>query len=209
MSTMSAAGQSGLQNESTGKGGHVHGCPAAQHAWNALYRSGHWHTLDSAEQSAPYLAISELYQRHVGDGTVLDVGCGSGTLYQYLTEHAGIQNHCYTGVDIADEAVRCAAARFPEARIGQRDYGSESVGSRFDCIIFNESLQYFDDPEAVLEKCTSNNMHACSVLIVAMAGPQHGPLWNLLQRHYRLVDEQEVMGDDGSAWNVRVFKVNC
>jgi hypothetical protein len=209
MSTTPTAGQSGPQSESTGNGSHLHGCLAAQQSWSAQYRAGLWDDLDSAEQSAPYLTICELYQRHVGDGALLDIGCGSGMLYRYLTEHAGLQSACYTGVDVADDAVRCATASFPGVRISRRNYHSEAVGSRFDCVIFNESLQCFDDPEAVLDKCTRDNLHPCSVLIVAMSGWEHGALWQLLEHRYQLLDEQEARGDDGRTWTVRVYKVPC
>ena len=209
MSTTSTAGQSGPQSESTGNGSHPHGCPAAQQSWNAQYRSGLWDDLDSAERSALYLTICELYQRHVGDGALLDIGCGSGMLYQYLTEHASLHSACYTGVDVADDAIRCATASFPGVRISRRDYDSESVGSRFDCVIFNDSLQCFDNPRAILEKCTRDNLHPCSVLIVAMSGWEHAALWELLEHRCQLLDQRDGYGDDGGAWTVRVYKVPC
>lgn len=209
MSTTSAAGQRGPQSESTGNGNRTHGCPAAQQPWAASYRPGQWDDLDSAEQPAPYLTICELYQRHVGDGALLDIGCGGGMLYRYLTEHAGLRSECYTGVDVANDAVRCATASFPGVRISQRDYDRESVGSRFDCVIFNESLQCFDDPAAILDKCARDNLHPCSVLIVAMSGWEHAALWHLLDRRYLLLDEQDARGDDGRAWTVRVYKAAC
>src|SRR6476620_2083166 len=106
MSTMSTAGQLGLRRESTGNGSGATGCPVAQQVWDAQYRAGEWDSPDSAEQAALYLAICELYQRHSGDGTVLDICCGSGNLYHYLTEHAGMQTSCYTGIDVAEDAVR-------------------------------------------------------------------------------------------------------
>lgn len=209
MSTVSAAGHSSLLHESTGSGNCVKGCPVAQQLWDVHYQSGHWDILESVDHAAPYLTICELYQRHVGDGTVLDIGCGSGNLYHYLSEHAGLLDACYTGVDVAIDAVRRATARFPGVRIGRRDYGAESVGSCFDCVIFNESLQYFRDPAAILDKCMVNNMHACSVLIVAMSGSGNDILWDLLQRRCRLVDEREVVCEDGRPWTIRVFKDEC
>jgi len=208
MSTMSTAGQSGTRNESTGNGSGIKGCPVAQHLWDAQYRSGQWDHPDCADQAALYLAICEMYQRYSGDGTVLDIGCGSGNLYRYLTEHAGMQTSCYTGIDIAEEAVRRAAAQFPEAGFGKRDYGTESVGSRFDCVIFNESLQCFEDPVSILQKCMDRNMHACSLLIVAMSGDQNDVLWRALEQRFGMVDEQ-LAESGGNLWKIWALKPDC
>ena len=103
--------------------------------------------------------------------------------------------------------MRLAAARFPEAGFGRRDYGRESVASRFDCVIFNDSLHCFDDPAAILDKCVDRNMHACSVLIVALAAGQHDAVWRRLSERYRVVDEQTVRDGNGSAWVVQAMKL--
>lgn len=209
MSTTSAAGYPGPQSESTGNGSQPHGCPVAQRLWHAPHRSGQWDDPDRAEQSAPYMTICELYQRYVGEGAVLDIGCGDGALYQYLTEHAGLDSDDYTGVDVADDAVRRAAASFPGVKVSRRDYDSEAVGSRFDCVVFNASLHCFDDPAAILDKCSRDNLHPCSILIVAMSGWAHSPLWHLLESRYRLLDEQMAHADDGPTWTVRAYKAPC
>jgi 2-polyprenyl-6-hydroxyphenyl methylase/3-demethylubiquinone-9 3-methyltransferase len=206
---MPTAGQSGPGRESAGNGGSVRSRPVAQQVWDAHYRSGQRDYPDSAGQAALHLAICELYQRYSGDGTVLDIGCGNGNLYRYLTEHAGMDTSCYTGIDVAEEAVRQAAAQFPEAGFGQRDYGTESVGSRFDCVIFNESLQCFEDPIAILEKCMDRNMHACSLLIVAMSGDQNESLWGALEERFGMVDEHLAQDHDGSPWKIRALKPDC
>ncbi|SMP74558.1 Methyltransferase domain-containing protein [Noviherbaspirillum suwonense] len=207
MSMTSIAGQSGLRRESTGSGGTLSDCQVAQGPAHSPPGFGADDNFDDADHAAHYLAICELLQRHAGDGSVLDIGCGDGRLYHYLTEHAGMPASCYTGIDICGDAVRLAAARFPEARIGRRDYGAESVASQFDCVIFNDSLHCFADPAMVLDKCIDRNMHACSVLIVAMPEGMHEPVWELLAQRYRLVDERKVRDACGSAWAVQTFKL--
>jgi trans-aconitate methyltransferase len=207
MRMTSTAGRSGLRRESTGNGSMLNDCQVAHALQHAAAKPGQVENIEDADQAAYYLTICELVQRHVGAGTVLEVGCGGGRLYHYLTEYAGMPAACYTGIDRCGDAVRRAAARFPEAGFGRRDYGSESVGSRFDCIIFNDSLHCFDDPAAILDKCVDRNMHACSVLIVAMAAGRHDATLQLLARRYRVVDEQAVRAGDGSAWLVRTMRL--
>jgi 2-polyprenyl-3-methyl-5-hydroxy-6-metoxy-1,4-benzoquinol methylase len=207
MRMTSTAGQSGLRRESTGNGSMMNDCQVTHALRHALTESGQFENVEDADHAAHYLTICELVQRHVGEGTVLDVGCGGGSLYHYLTEYAGMPAACYTGIDISMDAVRLAAARFPEAGFGQRDYGRESVGSHFDCVIFNDSLVCFDDPAAILDKCVDRNMHACSVFVVAMPEGKHEPVWRLLAQRYRVVDEQIARDDDGSIWKVQALKL--
>lgn len=200
MTTVSTAGQQGQRDGAPSNGGH--NAPLPEEA-----RSLDWDYAQSAGQAGLYMAICELYQRHAGEGSVLDIGCGCGHLYHYLTEHARMPSHGYTGIDSAADAVRRAASRFPEAGFGQRDYWRESVGSRFDCVIFNDALQCFADPAAVLAKCTDRNMHACSLLIVAMAEGGHDAVWHALGKRYIPVDEKTVKNAEGKVWKVRALKL--
>ena len=207
MRMTSTAGQYGMRRESTGSGSMMNDCQLTHAVRQAPTGSGELEDRgEDAACAAHFLTICELVQRHVGDGTVLDIGCGSGRLYHYLTEHAGMPAGCYTGVDSSGDAVRLAAARFPDAGFGRRDYGRESVASRFDCVIFNDSLYCFEDPAAILDKCMDRNMHACSVLIVALPAGRYEAVWQLLGLRYRILDERMVEDADGSAWVVRAMK---
>lgn len=209
MRMMSTAGQSGPRRESIGDGSMMNDCQAAQTVRHAPAETGQDENREDADHPAHYLAICELVQRHVGEGTVLDVGCGSGRLYHYLTEHAGMPAGWYTGIDCCCNAVRQAAARFPEAGFGRRDYGRESVGSHFDCVIFNDSLHCFDDPAATLDKCAERNMHACSVLIVCIPKGQHDVLRRMLAQRCHVLDMQTVEDDDGWAWTLQTLKLKA
>jgi 2-polyprenyl-3-methyl-5-hydroxy-6-metoxy-1,4-benzoquinol methylase len=207
MRMTSTAGQSGLRRESTGSGSMMNDAQVADALLHAPTESGQVENVEDADHAAHYLTICELVQRHVGEGTVLDIGCGFGRLYHYLTEHACMPAVCYTGIDVCQNAVRLAAARFPGAGFGRRDYGRDSVGSQFDCVIFNDSLHCFDDPAAVLDKCVERNMHACSVLIVAMPEGRDDGLCRLLAQRFRAVDERTVRDGDGSAWTLQTLKL--
>jgi 2-polyprenyl-3-methyl-5-hydroxy-6-metoxy-1,4-benzoquinol methylase len=207
MRMTSTAGQSGLRRRSTGNGGMMNDCQVGHALRHAPTGAGQVENREDADHAGHYLAICELVQRHAGEGTVLDVGCGDGRLYHYLTEHAGLPATGYTGIDICGDAVRMAAAHFPEAGFGRRDYGRESVGSHFDCVIFNDSLHCFEDPAAILDKCIDRNMHACSVLIVAMPEGSHHAVRRLLAQRYDVVDEQTVREGDGSTWILQALKL--
>ena len=76
--------------------------------------------------------------------TVLDIGCGLGTFYEFL-ESRGLSTD-YTGVDILAEMISMAKARHKNARFSCMDIFEESTGfdKRFNVVfasgIFNLNL---------------------------------------------------------------------
>lgn len=64
------------------------------------------------------------------DRSVLDVGCGFGDLYGYLTRR-GIKVD-YTGVDINPEFIDIARAAYPDARFLAADFEEDDIGDSFD-----------------------------------------------------------------------------
>ena len=174
--------------------------------WEAQYRAGAWKYLDSEAEAGHYLAICELYQRYLPRGSILDIGCGSGTLYRYLAERTGLPPSRYTGIDLAQEAVRQAAGRFPDARFAQCDYSVDAPELRADCVIFNEILYYFDEPLAILNKSLRQNLASGGLLIVSMYGEHHAPLWQAIAGGAALMDERVLENSQQQRWTVRAFK---
>lgn len=76
--------------------------------------------------------------------SLLDVGCGLGNLYSYLSERD--INALYSGVDLLEEMVICAKEKYPEAEFFCDDVfeGKFSESNKYDVIyssgIFNLNL---------------------------------------------------------------------
>ncbi len=82
----------------------------------------------------------------VGDITgsrILDFGCGKGDFYQFLV-NKGIQVE-YTGIDINENLIALASAKYPHTAFRTLDITTEEIGEDFDyifcCGVFNLRFQ--------------------------------------------------------------------
>ena len=79
---------------------------------------------------------------------VLDVACGTGVLFpDYLKR--GVAS--VTGIDIAPEMVKIAAAKFPEVTVLCGDVENTQFDRQFDCIMVYNAFPHFPDPEKLIE----------------------------------------------------------
>jgi SAM-dependent methyltransferase len=96
-----------------------------------------------------------LADHDLGGMTVLDVGCGLGSLYAHLGRR-GI-DAAYTGFDIAPEMVRLCRARYPRARFLAGDFLTYEPESRFDYVLaFGIHNIRMPAARAILERTTSH-----------------------------------------------------
>jgi 2-polyprenyl-3-methyl-5-hydroxy-6-metoxy-1,4-benzoquinol methylase len=184
----------------------IRGSPIAREVWERQYRSGGWDYLTGDDEAGHYQAIAEFYERHLRDGSLLDIGCGTGILVAYLQWHAGMEPSRYTGIDLAQDAVDQAQSSCPGGRFSRLDYSTDAVPGRFDGVIFNETLYCFDDPVAMVDKSITENMHADSLLIVSMYGDHHEPIWDAIATRCDTVDEQAVENARGVCWKIQVLR---
>jgi SAM-dependent methyltransferase len=83
-------------------------------------------------QQARYSAVSGIGSF---DGkSVLDVGCGFGDFYGFLTQK-GAQLKNYLGVDINPDMVAIANRRFPNASFEVKDILEDPIEARFDFVV--------------------------------------------------------------------------
>lgn len=110
-------------------------------AWERQYSTGKWDYLDSSPIERSRSAIIGMYCRHFfPEGIILDIGCGLGTVIDFLNN---IQQEKYTGIDISQEALKKAAMK--KATFINIDFNEFNSKEKFDIIIFNEVLNYLDE----------------------------------------------------------------
>lgn len=88
--------------------------------------------------------------------SVLDLGCGSGELLEYLVENKDVKG---SGIEISEEAIYKCVERGLSVSHGDIDSGlTEYPDKLFDYVIFNQTMQQVYKPkEAILEALRVGN----------------------------------------------------
>ena len=90
-------------------------------------------------------------------GAVLDVGCGDGSTLPFL-RGAGADDARYCGLDLSGRMIAAARAAHPAATIEQAGFFGAALAApprRYDCVLFNGSLQFFGDQQAALARAAA------------------------------------------------------
>ena len=109
--------------------------------WNAEFLGGRWDCLDTTLGDCVYPFV----EKYASNGSVLDLGCGSGST---ANELAITSYRDYTGVDISDVAIDKAIRRTErngragKSRFFQGDFFSFIPTVRYSVILFRDSIYY-------------------------------------------------------------------
>jgi 2-polyprenyl-3-methyl-5-hydroxy-6-metoxy-1,4-benzoquinol methylase len=109
--------------------------------WDKEYRDNKWHFADNTMGDCVYPHL----EKHARNGSILDMGCGSGNTATELAESA---YHSYVGVDISEAALAKAIKRTKES--GRQDKNSFACSDflayqpagQFDVVLFRESMYH-------------------------------------------------------------------
>jgi SAM-dependent methyltransferase len=147
--------------------------------WNSEFSRGRWACLDST----PGDCIYSVLEKYAGNGSILDLGCGSGSTGNEL---APTYAH-YTGVDISDVALETARKRSADNRRGEKNrYVHSDIvdyvpAQSFDVILFRDSIYYVERGriKSMLDRY-ARYLNPDGVFIVRLAG--------VLEQSRRLLD---------------------
>jgi len=108
--------------------------------WDKEFTRGKWNFADDTSGDVVYQHL----EKYVGDGSVLDLGCGQGST---AVELASPYRH-YVGVDISEVALKrarnktAAVGRTSRASFACADFLAYSPHQKFDVILFRESMYH-------------------------------------------------------------------
>lgn len=171
--------------------------------WDAEYRARKWDYLEGLSELARYSVIAGYIRFLDRCESVLEVGCGTGLLHERL---AGARPLTYTGVDLSAAAIeRASRLAGPSTRFVAADGRSFSDGRRYDVIVFNEALYYFDDCIAVLDHYERSLNDGGFFIVSMVVGDVSEAHWRRIDGRCRTIDAVQLRNGRGITWNCRLL----
>lgn len=87
----------------------------------------------------------------IGCKRILDVGCSEGNFGKYLMDRNGAE---VWGAELSDTAAAAASQKLH--KVFQGDFQTilpQLPGAYFDCLVFNDVLEHFTNPEMIVKQC--------------------------------------------------------
>ncbi|WP_197506902.1 class I SAM-dependent methyltransferase [Mycobacterium sp. E136] len=170
-------------------------------AWDRQYSDGHWDYLSDLAEMPRYAIIAGFTRYLQPVKSILDVGCGSGHLVDWLYRD-GVQR--YVGIDLSRVAVEKASRVNSEAQFEVAEARTYIPDQRFDVIIFNEVLYYSSEPGAVLDHYERFLNRSGAFIISTFRNPGGVKMWRQCRPRVELVHEVRCRGANGLEWDIRL-----
>lgn len=178
--------------------------PVSQEVLDQEYVSGRWDYLQGIDELARHGVVAAYCNHFAPRGSILEIGCGEGRLQRMLRPY---DYSAYVGVDLSVEAIRKASKHSDDkTRFVVADGAEFATDDRFDLVVFNESLDYFDSPARTIRKHGAR-LTARGVLIVsAFVKTQNLKILARIEEGHDVEDETIVFNRQGTWWVVKVMR---
>jgi len=178
--------------------------PASKAVWEEQYREGGWEFMRGLDELARYSVIAGYLDHLHPGGSVLDVGSGEGILLDHLLHHP--QPSRYLGIDLSEEAVRQGAHRTSEhASLLAANAEEYRPTDRWDAIVFNECVYYFEDPVGTVLAYRDGLAEGGTLIVSTFRSRRADIIAKRLIERLPLIEEVAVTNRKGT-WVVRLFK---
>lgn len=177
--------------------------PVSRERWEEQYRGGVWELMRSLDELARYSVIAGyVHQLHPG-GSVLDVGSGEGLLLDHLRPFGFSR---YLGIDLSEEAVRQGEHRSDAAAsLLAADAETYRPEGKWDAIVFNECVYYFEDPVGTVLRYRDALAAGGTLIVSTFRSRRADVIAKRLIERLPLVEEVAVTNRKGT-WVIRLFR---
>ncbi|WP_028596292.1 class I SAM-dependent methyltransferase [Paenibacillus assamensis] len=135
-----------------------------QEVWDQEYKNKTWDYLADITEFSRYSIVYGYIRRYLGTNGILDMGCGTGILYDTLLDN---EKEGFTGVDLSTEAIKLASQKAPANTFQVGNIMDYTPQKQYDIIVFNESLHYVTNTPKVLLSY-SNHLTSNGVIISSL-----------------------------------------
>jgi len=177
--------------------------------WEKEFAGGGWEGLDSAPSERARHALIGMYLNHFcPEGKILDVGCGLGTMTDFLNQ---VQKSKYLGIDISETAISEAVKRKNLSFIST-DFLEFTTEEKFNAIVLNEVLYYLEEEAAIahaLKLLDDNGFIVVSLYRQKKMHYNDKRIWDLCMKYFYPIDHIEITSNifDGRTitWRVEIL----
>ncbi len=179
-----------------------------QNLLDTQYASAEWDYLRNIEEAPRFGIVSAYCRLLASDGSLLEVGCGEGFLLEQLDRS---RYRHFTGIDISAVAIERARALEDDRTVFVRAEAESYVPDRtFEVIVFNEVLEYFDEPLELTrryEPFLAPGGHLVASMFAAPYTARSQRIWKMLESRYEVVAHSRVRVARDYLWNIKVLRV--
>lgn len=171
------------------------------------YRSGIWDYLASDVELPRFGVVAGYLLRFGEGGRILELGCGEGL----LAARTGPDRYGeYVGVDLSAAAIARAEARgLPRSSFVAADAAEFMPQGRFGVVVFNEVLEYLEDPVSVVRRY-EGVLDEDGVFVVSQYDAPDNVrtrrIWKRLARRYPTRLEARVSVSRRLTWVIKVLE---
>ena len=178
--------------------------PVSKDAWETQYRAGGWTFMRRLDEVARYAVIAGYLHHLRPGGSVLDVGCGEGLLLDHLRPLGCSRYH---GIDLSEAAVEQAAPRAgATASFAVADAEAFTSTERWDAIVFNECVYYFNDPVATVRRYGAWVEKGGVLIVSTFRSLRADAIARRLGEALEVMEETAITNEKGT-WMVRVYRL--
>lgn len=185
-----------------------YGQPQKVEELDELYISGKWDFLNTIHEMSNY-AVTAGYIRFLSNSLsrkprILDLGCGSGNLLEFL---GGLNYEKFLGLDVSPVALERASLRnFENTEFQLAKFEDWETGEKFDFIVSTGAIHYAENPIEVLLKFR-RFLSEQGVFVISLWRYGHnGKIWQNIENHFEVVDSTVVTNHNNQEWDVKVLK---
>jgi 2-polyprenyl-3-methyl-5-hydroxy-6-metoxy-1,4-benzoquinol methylase len=169
----------------------------SQELWDSQWKSGNWDYMDVVPVERARLAIvGEVFIPSYSsrNSSILDVGCASGTLLDFLSPR---QKSLYHGIDLSKQAIDKARTTRPRGKFEVAVAHEFQPKQKYDVIVFSEVLYYTDYEALALQYenyLTPNGIFISSIFSKNENEPTPKKIFSFFESRYQVLDNLQVVG---------------